>query len=141
MVVVVLLVGILGANAAFEDSGDDISITNETFTNTTAGAIVELDDSNKTGAFYDNETTVFNDSDVEMVENTDYGWFESNGTLKILSGGDLAGDANGTISYSYDQTSAEQRDLATGMGALFDALPGVLFLAALVFLIWMLIVA
>lgn len=136
MLGILLVGGVFAVDAAFTESGDDIQITNETFTDTTAGNIVELDDSKQTGAFYENETTVFNDSDAKMEENTDYQWFEVNGTLKVLSGGDLAGDANGTVSYSYDQTTEEQRGLAKSLKVVFDGGVGLLFLAAIIFLVW-----
>jgi hypothetical protein len=133
MVAVLLSAGLFAADAAFTEAGEDKSNINETFQNPTAGDVLQLDDSEVTGAFYDNETIVYNDSTVEMSAGTDYEWIQDNGTLRPLAGGELAGDTNGTISYSYDETTAEQRGLADGMQLIFDALPGIFIVGALVF--------
>lgn len=47
-----------------------------------------------------------------MTEGDDYQWFESNGTIKTLSGGQLAGDSTANITYEYSQTNRVQQDFA-----------------------------
>lgn len=121
---IVLTAGVMGLQASFENAGSNEVVINETFTPGTGGNVVTLDDSEKSAAFYtsDNETVVYNGSDTEMEEGTDYEWIEQNGTVKVLSGGDLAGDSSAKISYSYQLTTEEQRQWARVMGALPQAL-------------------
>lgn len=122
--------------AALEDAGRDHTVTNETFS-PTADTIVQLDDSNRTGAYYEYNATVYNNTDVEMEDGTDYEWFSQNGTIKPLSGGDLAGDGQSKITYSFQQTTPEQRRFADALGLIPQAmgyllLVGIFLMAVLV---------
>lgn len=107
--------GLVGLQVALEDAGEDHEITNETWT-PTAGSVTTLDESNRNGAYYDENVTVHDENDTEMNSGDDYLWNSGNGTVKALSGGDLDGDDNATISYGFAQTTQEQRRL-TGMAA------------------------
>lgn len=108
LVAVILLGGVAAYQQQIVSSAEATAVGNEGFQSPTAGEVIQLDQSNLTGAYYSDNETVRNDSDVEMEEGVDYEWL-NNGTIRPLSGGDLAGDANGTIDYHYRQTSPEQR--------------------------------
>lgn len=124
-----LVIGIVGVGmlqAGLISGGDDIENVNETWT-PNAGTVTQLDDSELDNAYYDNETTVYNTSGttaVEMTEGTDYEWFESNGTVKALVGGDLDGATEATITYSYQLTTDEEERIA-GMLAQLPRIAGV----------------
>lgn len=109
---ILAFVGVAGIQASLIEAGDDISVTNETFQSPSAGTVIQLDDSERSNAYYDANVTVYNASDVEMDPGVDYDWIQTNGTLKPLSGGDLAGDADGKITYSYQLTTDEEQRIA-----------------------------
>lgn len=137
---IVAMLAVGGFQVALENAGEDHSVTNETWTPNT-GSVTQLDNSERAGAYYDNETAVYNTtgtSAVEMEEGTDYVWFESNGTVKAVSGGGLDGATEATISYSFQQTTEEQRQwtealaqIPSAIGLLFPAMLFVLFLVIL----------
>jgi len=133
----ILSAGTVAMQESFKNAGSDEVVINESFTPGAAGEVVTLDNSEQSGAFYgpDNETVVYNATDTEMKEGTDYEWIQANGTVRMLSGGDLAGDANATISYTYQQTTEEQRQWARVMAAL----PQGLGLAAPMFILVLLL--
>lgn len=116
-VIILASAGLLGINAAYEDAGDDHRVVNETWT-PDAGNWTTLDESNRNGAFYDNDTTVYNASDAEMDRGTDYEWNDSAGTVRALVGGDLDGDSSAKITYAFQQTTADQRRLVALAGEL-----------------------
>lgn len=133
--IIIAGVGVYGIEAALETAGDDRDIENETFT-PTSGTVIQLDNSDRENAFYEHQVAVFNQSDVRMVEGTDYTWFSINGTVKPLSGGDLAGDSSANISYGFAVTTEDQRQLTsilamlpTVVGLAIPALAFVLFVA------------
>jgi len=113
--VALLFVGLLftGGLAAYEQTvvatADGTTVVNESFSSPTAGEVIQLENSNQTGAYYAENETVRDENGTVMDEGADYEWLQ-NGTLRPLEGGDLAGDASGEITYHYDQTSQEQRD-------------------------------
>lgn len=115
--VVVAMLAAYGFQAALADAGEDYTVVNETFT-PGAGTITELENSNLTGGYYDNATEVYDGNGTEMDAGTDYTWLESNGTIRTLAGGGLDGDSEATITYSYQQTSKEQRGIAKALTAL-----------------------
>lgn len=111
---IIAIVGVGAIQAGLISGGDDVTNINETWT-PSAGSVTQLDDSNLDNGYYDNETTVYNTSDdsaTEMEEGTDYEWFESNGTVKALSGGGLDGATEATITYSYQLTTDEEERIA-----------------------------
>lgn len=134
--VILAIMAVAGFQMALINAGEDVTVVNETFT-PSADTVITLDDSNIDGAFYEESVVVYNNSSVEMTEGTDYTWFQKNGTIKPLSGGDLAPDDEGTITYSYQETTQEQRDMAQILGFLPEilgfALPLLALLAFLVF--------
>lgn len=123
--IILAIVGVWGVQAALEDAGEDFTVTNETWT-PDAGNVTTLNESNRNGAYYADRVTVYDEDRAEMDEGTDYEWFTDNGTVKALSGGGLDGDANATITYSFQQTSSQQRQFADLAGQIPRAL-GVLF--------------
>lgn len=111
VLIIFAMVGVSGLEAALASGGDAVTVENETWT-PDSGTVTQLDDSNQTGAFYDESVTVRDENGTLSDEGTDYEWFESNGTVKALSGGNLDGDSSATITYEYQQTSDEERALA-----------------------------
>lgn len=131
---VIAIVGVAMLQSGLITGGDDITNVNESWT-PNAGSVTQLDDSELDNAYYDNETTVYNSTDVEMAEGSDYEWIESNGTVKALTGGDLAGEPNATITYSYQLTTDEEERIA-GMLAQIPRVAGVVLpVLALLFLL------
>lgn len=110
LVALVAMTAVFGFQAVFAEAGDDRIAVNETFTPGNSG-VVQLEHSDRTGVYYGNETTVYNASDDEMDRGTDYDWNDTNGTLDVLAGGDLSGDSEGSATYEYQVTTAEQRSL------------------------------
>lgn len=116
---VLLFIGLWAVQAAFIDSvggsGDLDTIDNETFQNPTAGELIELSESNRAEVVYDENVTVYDENDTVMTNGSDYTWFVKNGTLLVESGGDLAGDNNGSITYQFREptdTQAYLKELA-----------------------------
>lgn len=99
-----------GYQAALASAGSDVTITNETWT-PDAGNVTQLDESGREDAYYDQTVTVRDENDSLMQAGSDYEWHESNGTVKALSGGDLDGDDNATITYGYEEPTREQQRL------------------------------
>lgn len=137
---VLAMLAVGGFQVALENAGEDHTVTNETWT-PSPGSVTQLDNSERTGAYYDNETTVYNTTGStaeEMDEGTDYVWFEGNGTVKAVSGGGLDGATEATISYSFQQTTEEQRQWARALSnipsAIGLAFPVMLFILFLVIL-------
>jgi hypothetical protein len=122
-------VGTFGIQAALENAGENEIVVNETWT-PNAGNVTVLDESERTGAYYSNETTVFDENDTVMERGTDYEWLTGNGTIKAVVGGGLDGDSDAKITYRYQQTTSEQRALTSTLALL----PQVLGLLAPVFL-------
>lgn len=110
-VIILAMVGVSGLEAALASGGDPVTVENETWT-PDPGNVTQLDDSNQTGAYYDESVTVRDENGNLSEEGTDYEWFTANGTVKALSGGNLDGDTSATITYGYQQTSEEERALA-----------------------------
>lgn len=108
---VLAIMGLTAVQASLEDAGTDVTVTNETWT-PDAGNITTLNDSQINGAYYDDTVTVYDENDTEMTAGTDYEWFPTNGTVKALAGGGLDGDASATITYRYQETTLEQRNIA-----------------------------
>jgi len=119
--------GVYGLQTALEDAGENELVVNESWT-PNAGSITVLDESERTGAYYANDTVVYGENDTEMDRGDDYEWFDTNGTVKAVVGGDLDGDSTALITYAYQQTTGEQRQLTamlsnipTSVGLIFPA--------------------
>lgn len=125
LLALVAMVGVYGLQAALADAGDSHQIDNETWT-PDAGNWTELEQSNRDGAYYDASVSVYDENDTLVEAGVDYEWNTTNGSVKALTGGELDGDANATISYGFDQTTQEQRDLA-GLAAIMPRIVGVAF--------------
>ena len=124
--IIMVTAGIYGFQFALEGAGDDITVTNESFTSD-PGNVTILEYSNQTGAYYadSRDVTVYNvtsSGDVELEEGTDYEWIADNGTVKSLTGGALDPATDALISYSLQQTTSEQRGLASMLGLLPQAI-------------------
>jgi len=102
---------VYGLQAGLETAGEDHTNTNETWT-PDAGNVTTLDDSNRTGAYYDKNVTVYDENDTLMDPGTDYEWYPGNGTIKTLTSGGLDNDSDALITYQYQQTTREQRQFA-----------------------------
>jgi len=111
VLIVIALGGVYMYEASLEDAGENVTITGESWT-PNAGSVTELEHSNQTGAFYDEEVTVYDSNGNEMEAGTDYRWFVGNGTVKALQGGGLDGETTATIDYGYSQTTEQHRDFA-----------------------------
>lgn len=109
--VVLAIGGAYMVEASLESAGDDTTITDESFT-PSAGVVISLDESQRDGAYYSHNVTVYDENSTEMDPGTDYTWFVGNGTIKPLVGGDLANDASATITYGYQQTTERERSAA-----------------------------
>ncbi len=112
---VIAAMGITAIQGGLEEAGDDELVENETFT-PSAGSVTTLDDSKQDNTYYDEEVVVRDENGTIVDEGTDYEWFVGNGTIKTLSGGELAGDSSADITYGYQQTTAEQRGIAGALG-------------------------
>lgn len=110
-IVVVAIFVIYGFQAALATAGKDYVVTNETW-QPDAGNVTQLENSGLPGGYYGNETAVYDENQTLQDRGTDYVWFQSNGTVKALTGGGLDGDSSATISYTYQQTTEEQRGMA-----------------------------
>lgn len=137
VIIIIAVTGVAGLEAALESGGDSITVENETWT-PDAGNVTTLDDSNITGAYYDEDVTVRDENGNLSDEGVDYEWNEGNGTVKALQGGNLDGDSSATITYGYQETTNEQRQLAGMLGLIPRAL-GVL-LPVFVFIIFLLLI-
>lgn len=114
---ILAMMAVAGSQAALETAGEDHTINSETWT-PDAGNVTTLDESNRDGAYY-NETAVVKDENGNDSEaGVDYEWFAGNGTVKALSGGNLDGDTSATITYSFQQTTEEQRQFAAMLAEL-----------------------
>lgn len=110
--IILAISGAYAVEASLESAGDDHTITNESFT-PTADTVIALSESNRGRAYYNHNVTVYDDTTTEMDPGTDYTWFVGNGTIKPLSGGDLAGDTSATITYGYQLPSEREQTMAT----------------------------
>lgn len=135
-IAILAMVALAGVQASLEDAGDDRMIENETWT-PNAGTVTELEESNRKGAYYADRVNVYNATGVEMDAGSDYEWFVENGTVKALTGGELDGETEATITYEFQQTTKEQREMAGMIShvpqAMGMALPLGALLALLIF--------
>jgi len=111
LVAILLVGGIAAYQGALAQSGDDRLVQEESFSSPTAGELITVEKSGDDGVYFGDNVTIYGENSNEMDEGTDYEWY-GNGTFRVLSGGDLAGDASGTITYEYQQVTEEQQEQA-----------------------------
>lgn len=111
-------------SATLNEAGDDETITNESFT-PKAGSVTTLERSSLSNTKYVDDVAVFDDGNDRVFEPDDYQWFERNGTIKTVTGGQLDGATSATVTYSYQQTTERQR----GFASMFSQIPRVMGLA------------
>lgn len=109
--VVLGAMGIWGLQASLVNAAEDRTIQNETFV-PDAGNVTTLEFSSMNHTWYGDDVTVYDENGTLMNNQTDYLWHPSNGTITTLSGGELAGDAEAKITYTFAQTTESQRQLA-----------------------------
>ena len=87
---------------------EQVTVTNETVTQD-VGNWTAVDAADKEGVkgFLDNEV-VYNSSDTELTEGTDYEWNETDGTIKFLSTASTTDGNNANITYTYDYMGDDQ---------------------------------
>lgn len=110
-IVLVGAVSIFGFQAALADAGQSEVVINESWT-PDPGNVTTLEYSNRAGAYYDNETQVYDSTSTEVERGVDYTWNDDNGTVTALEGGTLDGATNATITYEYQQPTEQQQGLA-----------------------------
>jgi len=123
----ILLIGgvaVWGLQAAAADAGDKTTIDGESFT-PDAGTVTTLEHSELANTYYAETVTVRDGNDDLVDPGEDYVWFEGNGTIKTVTGGELDGSSSATISYSYQSTTSDQRALI-GITAMLPRILGVL---------------
>lgn len=134
----IAIVAIAGAGAfqaTVADAGDAVTVENETFD--PAASPITVDANNQTGAYLNDPATetVRNTSEVVMESGQDYEYHPENGTLVVLDDGRLANDSTGYITYGYQQTSSEQRGLASIFAGQLDVIGALVFVGIVLFLL------
>jgi len=114
---IVAAMAIGGFQLALSDAGDDVTVSNETWT-PNAGTYVALNKSNLQHASYDPTVIVRDENDTLQDLGTDYDWNDTQGTVQATAGGGLDGDANASITYGYQVSTEQQREVATALGLL-----------------------
>lgn len=107
---IVAAMAVFGLQTALAGAGNKEVIDSESF-NPSAGTVQSLDRSKLSNTYYNDTVVVTDENGDRSFEGQDYEWFERNGTIKPLSGGNLAGDSTATISYDYRRTTQTQRQL------------------------------
>jgi len=123
-IVIVGAVGVYSLGFAAENAGVDHDIGGEDFT-PTAGTVTTLDHSNLEHTTYDEDVEVRDNNGELMDPQNDYVWFDDNGTIKTVTGGDLDGANGATIDYEYQTTTDDQRAMIS-IVAMFPDVLGVL---------------
>lgn len=139
---VILLAGFFGLQAAFDSTATAVDVTNEThFPNNAssgfqAGEQFTVNESSVLN--YSDAVTIYDENDTVQTAGTDYTWneSESNGTVTILAGGGLDGDANATISYTYYTHSDLERQTFTYWNSFAQWLPIIVFVLGAIFLLF-----
>ena len=133
---IVAMLFLAGVQAGLQNAGYERTQVNETFQPANATNVTSLNFSNLDSAYYDRNITVYDENDTLMRHGQDYDWIRENGTVRTLSGGGLVNDTNATVSYSWQQTTAEQRDMAAMLGDIPQAV-GVIAPALILLLIFL----
>lgn len=120
--VVLTLTGMVwAASAAYDDAGEETTtVTNESIT-ADVGNWTEVNAPDYALEFKDDET-VYNSSDVELVENTDYEWNTTNGSVKFLNTQNVSDGESMRITYNYTAKVPVARTIKGSTTLLFPAL-------------------
>jgi len=118
LVAFVLVGGLTAYQGALQDSADSRIVQDEGFSSPSAGEIISVSKAGNSGVYFNENHTVLDENSNKMTDGTDYIWF-SNGSFKVLDGGDLAGDADGTVTYEYQQVTSEQQEQAEFVALLY----------------------
>lgn len=118
--VVLAILGVSGAVAyqeALDGTGTTATVQNESW-QPSAGDVTQLDESNVSTRFYfeTSNISVRDENETTMTAGDDYEWYPRNGTIKALSGGDLAGDSEAFIDYGYTEVGEEEKETAELLG-------------------------
>lgn len=127
VVAMVLAGGVTALEESFTATGNQATVTNETFNPSSADVIV-LAESQRDDVAYDasSEVTVYNTTgvtDTVADEPEDYQWNRNNGTLTINQSGELADDTEANVTYGY-LNSTEQKIQAQQLTSLLPRLFG-----------------
>lgn len=134
---IVAMGALVGFNAALADNASLSTVENETWT-PDPGNVTTLNESNLDGADYNETVTVRDSSGTEMSNETDYTWFDGNGTVKALEDGGLDGEEEATISYGYERAPEEQVEMAQLMALIPNSVGVLVPIIGLVFLLLLL---
>jgi hypothetical protein len=133
-IAVIAMGALVGFQAALADNASLSTVENETWT-PDAGNVTTLNKSNLDAADYNETVTVRDSSGTVMSNETDYTWFDSNGTVKALTGGGLDGESEATISYGYERAPDAQVEMAQLMALIPNSAGALLPIIGLVFLL------
>lgn len=141
IIVIAAAIGFVGTdvNAEIADSadvgleGDDFTVTNETFTVDFSSEPFDYQ-VNKVGdaASFDDDEVVFNASDAEATEGTDYEWFTSNGTLRVKNTSAWSDGDSGKITYNGTHKSTNFGDAKNNLSGGYASAMGLSDIAFLV---------
>lgn len=79
------------------------------------------------GYEYNDSVTVYNSSGVELVDGTDYEWYQDNGSVAWFDTPDTTDGETATISYTYEKPPESSKAMATTVSALGGVLGMLLF--------------
>lgn len=133
LVAITLLAGAGVVHYSLSNTGAQTTYT-ESFT-PTSGDTITFNESERDDVYYDTAVNVTGENDAVMQQGVDYNWHQSNGTLTVISGGDLEDDSSANIEYGLRVPSDQQRTYASMLGGWITAtyaLPLVLAVALVV---------
>lgn len=121
VLIAIVLLGAAGVTQyALADGGTE-QVYEETFDPGENETLVVLNQSQQDDVYYSSSVTVTDENESLMRADSDYQWNQDNGTLTVLDGGRLDGDAEGTIEYSVSVPTAQQDEYATLIGGWLNA--------------------
>jgi len=118
-VALVMVGGALAVNYSAEETAPEFDV-NESTTTDGINSTASFSNSSIVNAYYSDTATVTNASSGTILTNeTDYRWYNSNGTIKILS----QNAANTTVyaEYVFQDPTQEQRTVTRGLAFLTNA--------------------
>ncbi len=112
-----LVVLLVGANAAYADSGQVSEIDNESITvDYSQDVAVDVD-----GHEYGDDEVVRNSNDTVLEEDVDYRWDAGNGTIEWINTSATSDGESASVSYSVEQRSQATKlaaNVLTPLGAI-----------------------
>lgn len=128
LAVVFLFVAVVlpGLNAAGNDNTALLSVENESVT-VDHGNVTAVDPPHEALGFEPN-ATVFNESGAELVNETDYTWHPSNGTVEWFNTANTTDGETATITYEFTARTERTRGINRVMSVLGNAWFGVILL-------------